>query len=199
MTLMSRLTMTGLALTALVLAPDLVWAAGEAADAGKEGGGGMPQLEAPIVTQLFWLAVTFGGLYLLLSKGALPQIGDTLERREERLSGDIARATELRQQAEDMQRDNERLMEQARLDAQASIDKTRADCEAEAAAASAEAEAEIVAKLDEAEASINAKRGDALAALPETANGVASAIAERLGLELDADAVAKAISRRQGA
>ena len=47
------------------------------AAAAGEGGGGMPQFNPEFYSsQLFWLAVSFIALYLLLSRVALPRIGE---------------------------------------------------------------------------------------------------------------------------
>ena len=42
--------------------------------------GGMPQLNPEFwISQIFWLTLTFGILYLVLSKLILPKISDNLE------------------------------------------------------------------------------------------------------------------------
>ena len=45
--------------------------------------GGMPQLDPEFwFSQIFWLIMTFGILYLVLSKLILPKISDNLETRK---------------------------------------------------------------------------------------------------------------------
>ena len=45
--------------------------------------GGMPQLNPEFwISQIFWLTITFGVLYLILSKIVLPKISDNLETRK---------------------------------------------------------------------------------------------------------------------
>ena len=45
--------------------------------------GGMPQLDPEFwFSQIFWLVITFGILYLVLSKIILPKISDNLETRK---------------------------------------------------------------------------------------------------------------------
>ena len=52
----------------------------------------MPQLDpAGFVPQLFWLAVTFLVLYILMRWVAVPQVGRAIEARRERLDGDLGR------------------------------------------------------------------------------------------------------------
>ncbi len=48
-------------------------------------------------SQLLWLALSFAALYILMSKIALPRIGEILEVRRDRIEGDLAEAERLRQ------------------------------------------------------------------------------------------------------
>ena len=62
----------------------------------------MPQLDfSTYVPQLFWLAVSFFVLYLLMRLVALPRVGATIDLRRARLDEDLARAAETRAQAQD--------------------------------------------------------------------------------------------------
>ena len=48
--------------------------------------GGMPQLNPEFwVSQIFWLILTFGILYLVLSKIVLPKISENLETRKSQI------------------------------------------------------------------------------------------------------------------
>src|SRR3546814_14375811 len=61
----------------------------------------MPHVDpATYTSQIFWLAVTFLGLALLLWRVALPRISATLENRQQRIDNDIDRAGELAKEAE---------------------------------------------------------------------------------------------------
>ena len=55
--------------------------------------GGMPQLNPEFwVSQIFWLTVTFGILYLVLSKLILPKISANLEIRKSQILENIEAA-----------------------------------------------------------------------------------------------------------
>src|SRR5690606_23669808 len=61
------------------------------------GSGVFPPFDpSTYASQLVWLAVTFGALYLLMSKIALPRIGEILEVRRDRIESDLAEADRLR-------------------------------------------------------------------------------------------------------
>lgn len=60
----------------------------------------MPQFDPTyFASQVFWLIVTFGILYLLMAKIALPRIGDILEVRQDRIAADLDRAEQLKREA----------------------------------------------------------------------------------------------------
>ena len=71
-------------------------AAGQAADAAP----GMPQLDfSTFGNQIFWLVVTLVAIYLILDRIALPRIAEVLAERQDRITGDIAAAEDLKTQA----------------------------------------------------------------------------------------------------
>ena len=46
----------------------------------------MPQFDSStFASQIFWLVITFGGLYFALTRTALPKIADVLEARTDQL------------------------------------------------------------------------------------------------------------------
>jgi len=52
--------------------------------------GGMPQLDfASYPSQIFWLAIAFGILYVALSRLLIPRIGGVLEERRDRIADDL--------------------------------------------------------------------------------------------------------------
>ena len=70
------------------------------AAAGAGGGAaekaGLPQLDlATWPSQLFWLAVFFGALYVAMAGYFLPRIGRTIAERRERVADDLDRARKL--------------------------------------------------------------------------------------------------------
>ena len=63
--------------------------------------GGMPQLDPEFwVSQIFWLIITFGTLFLVLSKFILPKISKNLEQRRLQILENIETAENQREQSE---------------------------------------------------------------------------------------------------
>ena len=63
--------------------------------------GGMPQLNPEFwISQIFWLTITFGILYVVLSKLILPKISDNLEIRKLQIVENIEAAEKQREQSE---------------------------------------------------------------------------------------------------
>ena len=63
--------------------------------------GGMPQLDPEFwLSQIFWLVITFGILYLVLSKIILPKISDNLEARKSQILDNLELAEKQRNDGE---------------------------------------------------------------------------------------------------
>ena len=70
-------------------------------DAFSAESGGMPQLNPEFwVSQIFWLILTFGILYVALSKLILPKISDNLESRKSQILENIEAAEKQRENSE---------------------------------------------------------------------------------------------------
>lgn len=159
------------------------------------GGGGLPQLNpATFPTQLFWGAVAFVTLYLLMSRVALPRVAAVIEERGERIGEDLDKAAQLNAEAETAQAQYEKALADARTDAQAML----RDMEASLAQANADAQAsvaaEIAAQADAAETRIAAAKQTALQDLRTVAIEVAQSVTGRLtGGEADRSRIETAV------
>jgi len=69
----------------------------------EEGGGTMPQLDPTYyASQLFWLVVAGGLMFVLMSKVALPRVAAILELRDNQVRKDLEKAAKLKLEAEDV-------------------------------------------------------------------------------------------------
>jgi F-type H+-transporting ATPase subunit b len=141
----------------------------------------MPQLDATwFASQIFWLIVAFSTLYYLLSRKALPRLGEILEARQDRIAADLDEAERLRRDAEEALAGYEKLIAGAKGEAHGLVAETQARLAASAAERQAEVDAQLARQLAEAEARIAAAKDSALAELEDAAIGAAQAAAERL-------------------
>ena len=63
--------------------------------------GGMPQLNPEFwISQIVWLVITFGILFIVLSKFILPKISDNLETRKSQILENIENAEKQREESE---------------------------------------------------------------------------------------------------
>ncbi len=120
--------------------------------------------------QLFWLALTFGILYLLMSKVALPRIGEILEVRRDRIEGDLAEAERLRQKTEQAIKNYETELAAAKAKAHEIAEQKRAEIKAELDKKHSEVELDLSKKLSAAEARIKQTKLDALTNVDEIAS-----------------------------
>ncbi len=155
----------------------------------------MPQFDPAVwPTQLFWLAVSFVVLYLLMARVALPRISTILEEREFRINDSLRRAESLKQDAEAAVANYEKLMADARAKAQEQVHSVRERAAQDAAERHAELNDRLSAEVAAAETRIAAARDQAIGELRGLAVDVAGAAVERLvGETLDPATVGRAV------
>lgn len=147
---------------------------------GHESVGFPPFDPSTFASQLLWLAISFGALYLLMSRIALPRVGDILEVRRDRVEGDLAEADRLRQKTDQAIADYEAALAGARQKAHGIADNTRSELKREMEKSRAEVEAELAARVAEAEQSIQATKAEALTNVDEIAAQTAVAVVTAL-------------------
>jgi F-type H+-transporting ATPase subunit b len=80
--------------------------------------GGMPQLNPEFwVSQIFWLTLTFGILYVVLSKLILPKISNNLESRKSQILENIEAAEKQREDSEAKLEEYEEIISKSKLEA----------------------------------------------------------------------------------
>lgn len=147
--------------------------------------------------QLVWLALTFGLLYLILKRVALPRVGEVIEERADRVKRDLAQAEKLKADTAAALAEYEQALAEARTRSNAIAKATRDKLAAEVDKERAKVEAAIASKLAEAERRIADTKAKALAGVGDIAGEVAGAIVARLtGKEATKDELAKALARR---
>jgi len=80
--------------------------------------GGMPQLNPEFwVSQVFWLTLTFGILYIVLSKLILPKISANLESRKSQIQENIEAAEKQRESSESKLKEYDEIILKSKLEA----------------------------------------------------------------------------------
>ena len=80
--------------------------------------GGMPQLNPEFwISQIFWLTLTFGILYIILSKLILPRISSNLESRKTLIQENIEAAETQRKNSEKKLKDYEKIVSKSKIEA----------------------------------------------------------------------------------
>ena len=80
--------------------------------------GGMPQLNPEFwASQIFWLVLIFGSLYILLSKLILPKISYNLEARKSEIAENIEAAEKQRNESDQKLKDYEKIINQSKTEA----------------------------------------------------------------------------------
>ena len=156
----------------------------------------MPQLDfATWPPQLIWLAITFGILYLVISKFALPKIGGTIESRQNRIASDLDEAQRLKDDSEKAIAAYEAALAEAKAKAHGIAQETRDTLKAEIEAERAALDAQLNERLAKAEEAIAATKAEALKSVEQVASDAAGAIVSQLiGSKATAAAVKKAIA-----
>jgi F-type H+-transporting ATPase subunit b len=144
------------------------------------------QINEIFASQLFWLTISFGLIFLVVGLGMVPKIQGTVDARDSQIAADLAAAASTRQTADQLE-------EQYR----ASLDASRAEAarvasEAKAAAALAKeaqvkkADEAAAIRLTEASQRIAEARTSAQAEIESVAAEAAAAMVQRVsGLTID--------------
>ena len=89
--------------------------------------GGMPQLNPEFwISQIFWLTITFGILYVVLSKLILPKISANLETRKSQILENIEAAEKQREDSEEKIRKYDKIINSSKIEAKNYFNQARA-------------------------------------------------------------------------
>ena len=129
--------------------------------------GGMPQLDPEFwISQIFWLVLTFGVLFTILSKFILPGISKNLENRKSQIVENIETADNQRLESEKLNEEYEKVILESKMKAKTivndakkklidDINKKRVFLENEIDKEIKSAEKEIMILIDNSSAKVN--------------------------------------------
>lgn len=156
----------------------------------------MPQFDpATFASQIFWLVITFGALYLVISKFAIPRIGEILEQRARLVQDDLDRAGALKADTDAAIATYEKAMLDARNQARDVIFAATTELKKVADEKTAAVNAEVTQQIADGEARIAKAKTEAMGSIRAIAADTArEAVAKLTGISLDAAKVDSAIA-----
>jgi len=141
----------------------------------------MPQFNpAFFAPQLFWLALTFITLYILMAKVALPKIGAVLDERQLKIDDNLDRAAQLKAEAEAAVAAYEKALAESRAHAHAVIKEAADRLGKQSDERNRETAARLADQIKAGEGRIAAAKQSALAGVRDVALDVAAAAFARL-------------------
>ena len=168
---------------------------------GDQGAAGVfpPFDTSTFSSQLLWLALTFGIFYLLMSRVALPRIGQILETRGDRIAQDLDEANRLKEESDAAHAAYEQELAEAKARAHKIAQEARDEAKAEVEAKRAATEADIAGKVAEAEKRIATIKDKAMGEVDTIAGDTAEALmAELLGGKITKAERSAAITAAKG-
>ena len=144
------------------------------ASGGAEGKAGLPQFDVSFYpSQLFWFALSFGLLYVVMAKVALPRIQSTQSVRADKIKSALANAEEAHEAAKATSAAYEQTLRDARQKAQQTVRDMSDEAAKTAALRQYDQQERIAKKLADAEKTLKATRSEALGQVDAMAHDVA--------------------------
>jgi len=158
----------------------------------------VPQLDISTFTpQIIWLIITFGVLYLLMAKLALPRIGSILEQRQNRIEDNLAMAQNLKRESEVDSESYETAIFEAREQARTSTQLAIKEMSEESQRRQSELNDRLVSEVKSAEERIAQAKKKAMSNIGEMAEDIVLDAAESLiGIAPSKDSIKNAVSAK---
>ena len=128
----------------------------------------------------FWQLIIFVGLILLLKKFAWKPILDAVNQREEGIRNALQSAEQARNEMQNLQADNQRILQEARMERDALLKEAREMKEKMIADSKNEAQAVGAKMIEQAKAAIQGEKNAAMAELKAQVSSLSLEIAEKL-------------------
>lgn len=154
------------------------------------------QISEIFASQLFWLAISFGLIFVVVGLGMVPKIQGTVDARDARIAADLATAASARETADRLEAEH-----------RAALDRSRAEAAAVAAEAKAAAAQATEAKVKAADAAASTRIEEAMRRIAEArvsaeaevesvaAEAAAAMVARVSGLTIDEEAARAAVKQ----
>lgn len=159
----------------------------------------MPQIDqiAEVYSsQLFWLLIFFGAIFVLVGLGMVPKVQATIDARDEKITADLKAAEQARAAADVLEETYRTSIDKGRSEASTLTVAAKSDAAKATEKSIAKADQAIAAKTDKAVAKIAEARAAALAEIEIVAGEAAGAIVQRVtGLKVEDKAAREAVAK----
>ena len=164
--------------------------------------GGMPQLNPDYwVSQIFWVILIFGILYVILWRTILPKINENLENRKSQILTDLDDAQKFEDQSKEKISDYNKILNQAKQEAKKILDGTRTKVNRDIENKKKQFNLEIKKEIEKAEKEIKTLKLSSIENINKIAIETSSEIVRKiLGTEVNASsvsAIVEDISKRE--
>ena len=152
---------------------------------------GMPQLNPEFwVSQIFWLIITFGILYVVLSKLILPKISANLETRKSQILENIEAAEKQREESEQKIEEYEKIVQSSKNEAKNHFKQAREKVLKDIGVKKEALEKEIDEEVNKAENEIKTFRDSAPEKIKKIAEETSSDLLQELiGAEVNSSSI----------
>ena len=152
------------------------------------------QLSQTYASQIFWILLIFGLVFVVIGRGMVPKVMATVEARDSQIAKDLMAAEAARKAADAEEEAWRTQSNQQRAEAQAIIAAAKTGAAKATEARLAEAGGVIDARIAEADERIAAARDGALGEIETVASEAAGQIVNRLaGVSVDPDTARAAV------
>ena len=156
----------------------------------------LSQLPEVLLSQLFWLAIALGFIFVVIARGMVPKIQATVDAREKKIAGDLEAAQAARTAADETEAEWRSRMDAARVEAARIAQEAKQESGRETEAKVKAAADKLNAKLELAGVNIREAVGSARAEIEAVAAEATREMVARLtGIKVgpkDAAAAVKA-------
>jgi F-type H+-transporting ATPase subunit b len=128
----------------------------------------------------FWQTLIFVGLIFLLKKFAWKPILDAVNEREDGIKNALLSAENAKKEMQNLQADNQRILQEARLERDTMLKEAREMKEKMIADSKTEAQAQGLKIIEQAKAAIESEKNAAMAELKAQVSNLSISIAEKL-------------------
>jgi F-type H+-transporting ATPase subunit b len=159
----------------------------------------MPQIDQiadVYASQLFWLVIFFGAIFVIVGLGMLPRIQATIDARDEKIAADLKAAEEARTAADALEEVYRTGMDKGRTEAGKLSAEAKSEAIRNTEKAIAKADKAIASKVDKATAKIKDARASARSELEAVAAEAVQAMIQRVaGVSVDAGTARAAVAK----